>query len=116
MALHFHPQYSNLLAVGCYDGSVLVYDVHTGLNEPLYRSTVQTGKHQDPVWQVYWQVDEAQKALQFVSISSDGDINLWTMNKSELTHEILMKLKVRARDACIMRGWQGMYIVSPVCQ
>ncbi len=40
------------------------------------------------------QVDEAQKALQFVSISSDGNVNLWTMNKSELTHEPLMKLKV----------------------
>ena len=40
------------------------------------------------------QVDEAQKALQFVSISSDGNVNLWTMNKSELTHEHLMKLKV----------------------
>lgn len=39
-------------------------------------------------------MDEAQKALQFVSISSDGNVNLWTMNKSELTHEHLMKLKV----------------------
>lgn len=28
MALHFHPEHANLLAVGCYDGSVLVYDVH----------------------------------------------------------------------------------------
>lgn len=27
-----------------------------------------------------------------MSISSDGIINLWTMNKSELTHEVLMKL------------------------
>ena len=32
--------------------------------------------------------------MQFVSISSDGIINLWTMNKSELTHEHLMELKV----------------------
>ncbi|GAX72654.1 hypothetical protein CEUSTIGMA_g110.t1 [Chlamydomonas eustigma] len=94
MSLHFHPDYANLLAVGCYDGSVLVYDVHTGLDQPIYRATVQTGKHHDPVWQVFWQVDEAQKALQFVSISSDGNVNLWTMNKSELTHESLMKLKV----------------------
>ena len=60
MALHFHPEYANLLAVGCYDGSVLVYDVHTGLDEPIYRATVQTGKHQDPVWQVFWQVGGGQ--------------------------------------------------------
>jgi len=94
MSLHFHPEYSNLLAVGCYDGTVLVYDIHTGLDQPIYRATVQTGKHQDPVWQIFWQVDETQKVLQFVSISSDGNVNLWTMNKSELTHESLMKLKV----------------------
>ena len=48
-------------------------------------------------------MDEAQKALQFVSISSDGDINLWTMNKSELTHEKLMKLKVSV--ACVAWGF-----------
>jgi len=94
MALHFHPEFGNLLAVGCYDGSVRVYDVHSTLHAPIYEATVKTGKHNDPVWQIFWQVDEAQKALQFVSISSDGNVNLWTMNKSELTHENLMKLKV----------------------
>uniref|UniRef100_A0A7S3VNJ3 Anaphase-promoting complex subunit 4 WD40 domain-containing protein n=1 Tax=Dunaliella tertiolecta TaxID=3047 RepID=A0A7S3VNJ3_DUNTE len=39
------------------------------------------------------QVDDAQKALQFVTISSDGCVNIWTLNKSELTHEFLMKLR-----------------------
>lgn len=38
-------------------------------------------------------MDDAQKALQFVTISSDGCINIWTLNKSELTHEFLMKLR-----------------------
>jgi len=38
-------------------------------------------------------VDEAQKALQFVTVSSDGCVNIWTLNKSELTHEFLMKLR-----------------------
>lgn len=94
MCLHFHPEYSNLLAVGCYDGSVLVYDIHVKSTHPIYQATVQTGKHNDPVWAIFWQVDEAQKALQFVSISSDGNVNIWTMNKSELTHESLMKLRV----------------------
>lgn len=94
MCLHFHPEFSNLLAVGCYDGSVLVYDVNTKTDKPIYSATVKTGKHNDPVWSIFWQPDEALKALQFVSISSDGNVNLWTMNKSELTHEDLMKLKV----------------------
>lgn len=43
---------------------------------------------------LHTQVDEAQKALQFVSISSDGNVYIWTMNKSELTHETLMKLRM----------------------
>mmetsp|Transcript_11102 Transcript_11102/g.19346 ORF Transcript_11102/g.19346 Transcript_11102/m.19346 type:complete len:707 (+) Transcript_11102:95-2215(+) len=94
MCLHFHPEYANLLAVGCYDGAVLVFDVHAKSHAPIYAATVRTGKHNDPVWNIFWQADEAQKALQFVSISSDGNVNLWTMNKSELTHESLMKLRV----------------------
>lgn len=56
MSLHFHPEYANLLAVGCYDGTVLVYDVNTGQDQPIYQATVQTGKHHDPVWQIFWQV------------------------------------------------------------
>lgn len=48
-----HP---NLLAVGCYDGSVLVYDVHVKQSTPIYQSSVRSGKHSDPVWNVFWQV------------------------------------------------------------
>lgn len=94
MSLHFHPEHENLLAVGLYDGSVMVYDVHRSTETPIYQSDVQTGKHNDPVWQIFWQTDEAQNALQFASISSDGVVNLWTMQKSELSHEPLMTLTV----------------------
>ena len=55
MCLDFHPQHSNLLALGCYDGSVNVYDVRRP-NKPLYTSTAATGKHTDPVWEIFWQV------------------------------------------------------------
>jgi len=92
MSLHFHPSYSNLLAVGCYDGSVMVYDIHKSVVEPIYQSSVQTGKHSDPVWQIFWQVDDTNPSLQFTTVSSDGVVNLWTMQKSELSHEPLMEL------------------------
>ncbi len=59
MSVHFHPEYANLLAVGCYDGTVLVYDVRLKKDEPIYQASVRTGKHSDPVWQVYWQVRAA---------------------------------------------------------
>ena len=37
MCLDFHPQHANLLAVGCYDGSVSVFDVRSTSNKPMYR-------------------------------------------------------------------------------
>ncbi len=37
-------------------------------------------------------MDELQKALQFVSTSSDGRVMLWTITKSELQHECIMRL------------------------
>lgn len=52
MSVHFHPSYANLLAVGCYDGSVAVYDARSKSGAPLYHATVKSGKHNDAVWQV----------------------------------------------------------------
>ena len=40
------------MAVGLYDGSVAVYDLKQGTNNPVYKSTTKSGKHTDPVWQV----------------------------------------------------------------
>lgn len=56
MALHFHPEFANLLAVGCYDGSVMVFDVRSPSDKPICQASVKTKKHADPVWQVCWQV------------------------------------------------------------
>lgn len=94
MCLDFHPQHANLLAVGCYDGSVSVFDVRSASNKPMYRSTVVTGKHTDPVWQICWQEADMQKQLQFFSVASDGRVTLWTLEKSELTHQEMMMLKL----------------------
>lgn len=52
MSLDFHPQHHALLCVGCYDGTVMVFDVRKKQNKPIYQSTIKTGKHTDPVWQV----------------------------------------------------------------
>ena len=84
MCLDFHPQYSSLLAVGLYDGTVMVYDIRSKVNRPLYASTAKTGKHTDPVWQIRWEESDMNKAVEFYSISSDGRVTLWTMTKSEL--------------------------------
>jgi len=52
MSLDIHPDHPFLVAVGLYDGSVAVYDLKQGTNNPVYKSTTKSGKHTDPVWQV----------------------------------------------------------------
>merc|ERR1711871_1376480 len=94
MCLDFHPQHYSLLAVGCYDGTVVVYDVRNKVNRPIYASSIKTGKHTDPVWQVGWQEEDLAKELNFFSISSDGRVANWIMSKNELKMEPVMQLKL----------------------
>ena len=100
MCLDFHQHHHSLLAVGCYDGTVLVYDVRSKINRPIYSSSIRTGKHTDPVWQVHWQLEDLAKELNFFSISSDGQVASWIMSKNELKMEPVMQLKLvaTARD------------------
>ena len=53
-SLDFHPRHHMLLAVGCYDGSVRIFDVRARSGEPIFRADFHTGKHSDPVWGVHW--------------------------------------------------------------
>ncbi|KAL7550236.1 hypothetical protein ACHAWF_013476 [Thalassiosira exigua] len=95
MCLDFHPQHPSLLAVGCYDGTVLAYDISNGTSKPIYSSSLRSGKHSDPVWQVYWHDSGClSKEFNFYSISSDGKVANWTMNKNELKMEPIMHLKL----------------------
>jgi len=94
MCLDFHPTNSSLLAVGCYDGSVMVFDIKNKSTKPIFHCTVKTGKHTDPVWQVTWQQDEGGKGLSFFSVSSDGRVTLWTLSKNELQYSDIMLLKL----------------------
>jgi dynein intermediate chain 1 len=51
MCIDYHPTCPALIAVGCYDGTVMVFDIRLkSNNKPIYQSTVRTSKHTDPVW------------------------------------------------------------------
>ena len=94
MCLDFHPEHPALLAVGLYDGTVMVYDIRIkGNNRPMYFSTVRTNKHTDPVWQVKWNND-GEKQLNFYSISSDGRVTNWALMKNKLEAEEVIKLRL----------------------
>ncbi|KAG8460619.1 hypothetical protein KFE25_011394 [Diacronema lutheri] len=94
MCLDWHPTHNALLCVGLYDGTVCVFDVHQARNLPIFTSTVKSGKHTDPVWEVSWQEEDLAKNLNFFSISSDGRVTLWTLGKSNLEFSDVMQLKL----------------------
>jgi dynein intermediate chain 1 len=87
----------HLICVGCYDGSVAVYNLATP-NEanraiPTHKSTALTGKHTDPVWQVKWQPDDLDKRHNFFSVSADSLVRGWTMVKNELHFRDVIELE-----------------------
>lgn len=100
MCMSFHPQEPILLAVGLYDGTVQVYDIKSKQpnNRPIYQSTVRTKKHTDPVWQISWENEDPSKQLRFYSISSDGRVTLWTLQKNKLDAEDIAKLKIIPKE------------------
>ena len=91
MSLDFHPTSPALLCVGLYNGNVLVYDIRTKNKQPIYRSSVRSKKHSDPVWQVKWSPDSAK--YNFYSISSDGRVLNWSLMKDLLDCEEIFKLR-----------------------
>ena len=93
MCVDFHPESVNLMAVGFYDGSVAVYDLHsTDISIPTFKSTALTGKHSDPVWQIKWQPDDLEKHKNFYSVSSDGRVTSWTLRYAELQYHDVITL------------------------
>ncbi|XP_051933225.1 dynein axonemal intermediate chain 1-like [Hippocampus zosterae] len=101
MSLDIHKRHSYLVAVGFYDGCVCVYNLKNKAQEPDYKSTVNNGKHIDPVWQVHWQNDNS---LNFYSVSSDGRVVSWTLTKNELLFSDAIRL---ALDYTVSEGPEG---------
>jgi dynein intermediate chain 1, axonemal len=89
LTIDFHPNHPSLLAVGYYDGNVAVFDIATRSSKPIFSSSIASGQHRDPVWQVRWH----RQNRVFNSISSDGTVLRWCLNKNELNTELVMQLK-----------------------
>ena len=92
---------TSMLACGLYDGSIMVYDLGrmdsktNGYDrEPVVQSTIRTGKHMDPVWQVRWSREDTSGVISFLSISTDGALMQWALTTNELQVETVMKFKL----------------------
>ncbi|XP_069169727.1 dynein axonemal intermediate chain 1 [Procambarus clarkii] len=93
--LHFHPQVGRLLAAGRTDGTVMVYDIATTspTSSCLVHSHTDNGKHLLSVTQVRWTNTSPGEELCFFSVSVDGRVTQWHMDRGGgLVHTDLLDL------------------------
>uniref|UniRef100_A0A663NAZ9 Dynein axonemal intermediate chain 1 n=1 Tax=Athene cunicularia TaxID=194338 RepID=A0A663NAZ9_ATHCN len=107
MCLDFNNDHPYLVAVGFYDGNVAIYNLKKATSQPSYKSSANSGKHTEPVWQVKWQKDDMDNNLNFFSVSSDGRIVSWTLVKNELVHTDVIKL---SGEGTTMQGPEGLQL------
>ena len=91
-SLDWSNRYPNLLAVGHYDGSIIVYDITADGAVALLDSTQLPTKHTDAVWDIKWVDKGAEQGEALVSISTDGRVTEWSVKKG-LASSDLMVLK-----------------------
>ncbi|CAG0881922.1 unnamed protein product [Darwinula stevensoni] len=112
----FATIHSNLLAVGCYDGTVCVFDVSTPHSCPLAHS-VGNGVHSGPVWQVLW-IKLRKKVLSFgpveerrndhetlVSVGEEGMISQYVLGSNVLVGKPLISLRHMGDDTGDLRSF-----------
>ena len=87
----FSKKSPQLLAAGCHDGSLIVYDISRAEN-PFVKSTFEDGKHSDAIWDLQWVDRGAERGEMLVSSSTDGRVTMWSVKKG-LEHSDLIKLK-----------------------
>ncbi|MEE6525632.1 hypothetical protein FKM82_025762 [Ascaphus truei] len=83
MCLAFHPSQPSLIAGGLFNGEVLAWDTSRTDDPLIGRTGLTPDTHTDAVYQVGWLQDQSQgHRLQVLSISTDGKILTWQMEKA----------------------------------
>ncbi|XP_066566792.1 dynein axonemal intermediate chain 1 [Amia ocellicauda] len=112
MCLDIHPICPYMVVVGFYDGNVAVYNLKEEGEQPAYKSTANTGKHTDPVWQVKWQKDDMDNNHNLFSVSSDGRVVSWTLVKNELVFTDIIRL---SGEGAVTDGPEGLQLQTMAC-
>ncbi|XP_053675454.1 dynein intermediate chain 2, ciliary [Anopheles nili] len=97
MCCDIHPKYPYLIAIGLYDGNVIVYNLQVGTKEgPVYISHGVNGKHAECVWEIKWGPDMQDGEINFFSVSADGKVFNWVLmqNKLAITTIITLFLEI----------------------
>merc|ERR1712168_1692442 len=96
MCLDVNPTKPYLTACGLYDGSVVIYNMNENRETYLFRS-LPKNSHTEPVWSIKWLDNDVEDRFCFCSISPDGKVTLWTLNKNELVPSTLLELRENDR-------------------
>jgi len=91
MSMDFSADHPALLCVGFYNGAVGVYDIRKPVSPMLYEVKNPEDQHGDPVWEIRWLENTTHPS--FLSISSDGTIVKWEMQKNELCRTVVLEMK-----------------------
>ncbi|CAF0853290.1 unnamed protein product [Brachionus calyciflorus] len=98
-SLAFSQKNSNLLAVGLFNGNILVFDVRNNNTIPLISTNDSEHKHLSPVWNLTWTDKDRNSSSGdpdemevIMSISSDGRVTQWMIRKGFESSDYL-KLK-----------------------
>ncbi|XP_073327947.1 dynein axonemal intermediate chain 4-like [Pagrus major] len=87
------------LAVGMYDGTIAIYNVHRQNNNAcIANSSECSERHLHPVWQVNWIKEEMlflreDRKEALISVSADSRITIWSLLSNGLDCRDLMELR-----------------------
>ncbi|XP_065092817.1 dynein intermediate chain 2, ciliary isoform X1 [Ochlerotatus camptorhynchus] len=92
MCCDIHPKYPYLIAIGLYDGNVIVYNLQVGTKEPVYMSHGVNGKHSECVWELKWGPDMQDGEINFFTVSGDGRVFNWVLMQNKLAITTIISL------------------------
>lgn len=79
MSVAFHPVIPSLVAVGSFNGEVILWDL-TLPEHALYSSPIIEYSHKEAVTQLTWIQTAAADGWQLMSIGADGKVLFWSMS------------------------------------
>eukprot|EP00038_Savillea_parva_P002658 m.116234 g.116234 ORF g.116234 m.116234 type:complete len:848 (+) comp10912_c0_seq2:144-2687(+) len=93
----FSSQWPSLIAVGCHDGTIAIFDVSADGTEPLVSSTPLPfeSKHTSAVWGLDFVAHDSGRTTQEVLMSTamDGKVVKWVLSHKGLSSQQLIQLK-----------------------
>jgi len=86
VCIEFNPKDTHVLAAGCYNGQVCIFDTRKG-SQPVEISLIEKS-HRDPAYRTLW--IQSKTGSEFFSSSTDGKVLWWDYRKMQEPLETLI--------------------------